>query len=394
MIRAMPSTPGRHRMVRTFGPGRPARRRPDLPALTGLRAVAAAVVFSRHIHADVEDALPVAPIGNIGYTGVAFFFVLSGFVLTWSASVTTTARFYWRRFARVYPLYLVAILLWLALAWPLGMIGEFGSTPAAILPSLLLVQAWIPTQSIYFGWGGAVLWSLSCEAFFYLVFPFVYPRLAARSTAGRIGAALVILVPTAAVACLAGAVDPRLDLAAFASPALRVGEFVLGIALGLLARDGLRGTARARRTVAVAAGAWLAVPIALGYQYGDHQGLIDTLVLPSFAATIFLVATRQADGRGVPGVSTRPLVYLGVISYAFYLVHPGALAVVSRLGWLDARTPGAAAFGVLAGLALALCAAAVLHHTVEQPAHRYLVRRFSGPPERVAVPVLRAAGSA
>ncbi|SNQ46063.1 Acyltransferase 3 [Frankia canadensis] len=374
---------GRHRLNARRGASPRAAR--NLPALTGLRGVATALVFLRHIHTDVGDTLPVAALGNIGYAGVTFFFLLSGFVLTWAAGPDTRLRFYWRRLARIYPLYLVAIGLWLAVAWPLGMIGRFGSQPVAILPSLLLVQAWIPTQTIYFGWGGAVLWSLSCEAFFYLVFPLLHPRLAARDNAGRIRVALFAVLPTAAVACVAGAIDPRVDLAAYASPAVRLGEFVLGIVLGLLARDGVRGRPGQRRALGVFAVGWLAVPIALGYDYGDRQGLIDTLALPSFAAIIFLVGTREADGRRLPAASARPLVAFGVLSYAFYLVHPVALTLGGRLGWFDATTAPVAALGVLAGFLLALALAAVLHHTVERPAHRYLLRRL---------PAARAAGTA
>ncbi|MCK9920631.1 acyltransferase [Frankia sp. AgPm24] len=364
--------------------GPPSRSRANLPALTGLRGVAATLVFFRHIDAEVADTLPIGPLGDIGYAGVSFFFVLSGFVLTWAAGPTSRARFYWRRFARVYPLYLVAVLLWFAVAWPLGKMGEFGSKPIAVLPSLLLVQAWIPTQSIYFGWGGAVLWSLSCEAFFYLAFPLLYPRLAARSQAGRMRLALVVLLPTAAISCLAGVVDPRLDLAVYVNPAVRIGEFVLGIVLALLARDGVRGTAGQRRTLAVLATAWLAVPVTLGFSHGDRQGLIDTLALPSFAVAIFLVGTREADGGRVAGASARPLVYFGVISYAFYLVHPVALTAGGELGWFEATTAPGMALGVLAGFLLAFGCAAVLHHGVEQPAQRYLLRAFRAPAVRPA----------
>ncbi|MCM3883275.1 acyltransferase [Frankia sp. R82] len=365
----------------------PSTPRANLPALTGLRGVAATLVFLRHIDADVGETLPVAPLGNIGYAGVSFFFVLSGFVLTWSAGPVSRARFFWRRFARIYPLYLVAIFLWFVVAGSLGKIGEFGSKPASILPSLLLVQAWIPTQSIYFGWGGAVLWSLSCEAFFYLVFPLVHSRLAARSNVARIRLASSVLAPTAAVACLAGAIDPRIDLAAYANPAVRVGEFVLGIVLALLARDGVRGTAGRRRALAVLATAWFAVPIALGYPYGDHQGLIDTLTLPSFAVVIFLVATREADGGRVPGASARPLVYFGVISYAFYLVHPVALTAAGELGWFDATTSAGLALGVIGGFLLAFACAAALHHGVEQPAHGYLLRAGRRSPGQQTIPI-------
>lgn len=359
---------------------RPSRQLPapqtglELPTLTGLRGVAATLVFLRHIHADVQGTLPVvAVLGNIGYVGVTFFFVLSGFVLTWATRPITAGQFYWRRFARVYPLYFAAIWIWLAIAWPLGTLGDFGSKPLSILPSLLLVQAWVPTQSIYFGWGGAVLWSLSCEAFFYLVFPHVYRRFAPRTNPERIRAALLFVLPAAAVACAASTAGSRFDLAAYANPAVRLGEFVLGVVLGLLAREGARATPWQRRMLTAFSCAWLVVPILLGYRYGHLQGFMDTLTLPAFAIIIFLAGTREADGRRIPVFSSRPLVYFGEISYAFYLIHPATLTISGELGWVDATTAAGTALAILADFALSFAFAAVLHHTVEGPARRWLM---------------------
>jgi peptidoglycan/LPS O-acetylase OafA/YrhL len=88
-----------------------------LPSLSGLRFVAVLVVFGFHVHvANVfSDGAIRAVIERIfgpGAGGVSFFFVLSGYVLTWSARPHDTAvRFWRRRFARIYPNYLVALLV-------------------------------------------------------------------------------------------------------------------------------------------------------------------------------------------------------------------------------------------------------------------------------------------
>jgi peptidoglycan/LPS O-acetylase OafA/YrhL len=67
---------------------------------------------------------------GLGYTGVAFFFVLSGVVLAWSHKAGDTKKsFYWRRFARVWPLH----ALMTALAVPLILLSG-GSTPWEPLP--------------------------------------------------------------------------------------------------------------------------------------------------------------------------------------------------------------------------------------------------------------------
>ncbi|WP_462187312.1 MULTISPECIES: acyltransferase family protein [unclassified Frankia] len=117
----------------------------------------------------------------------------------------------------------------------------------------------------------------------------------------------------------------------------------------------------------------MVVSILLGYRYGHLQGFIDTLTLPAFAIIIFLAGTREADGRRIPVFSSRPLVYFGEISYAFYLVHPAALTISGELGWVDATTAAGTALAILADFALSFALAAVLHHTVEGPARRWLM---------------------
>src|SRR3712207_2880383 len=85
-----------------------------LPSLTGMRFVAAFMVFCGHAMAEnlfgddsVNRAL-VNPALAGSFTGVSFFFVLSGFVLTWSARDDDTKRRFWRRrFWRIYPVHLV-----------------------------------------------------------------------------------------------------------------------------------------------------------------------------------------------------------------------------------------------------------------------------------------------
>lgn len=84
-------------------------RPPRLDSLTGLRWWAAFGVFLHHM--TNLAPLPVHAALALGNYGVMFFFVLSGFVLTWSAQAVSTSTFYWRRFARIYPAHLVALAL-------------------------------------------------------------------------------------------------------------------------------------------------------------------------------------------------------------------------------------------------------------------------------------------
>jgi peptidoglycan/LPS O-acetylase OafA/YrhL len=113
-------------------------------------------------------------IAGVGRFGVDFFFVLSGFVLTWSYRPgRSRGRFYWLRFARVWPLHLVTFLLAIAL------IG--GGPWFSALLNVLLLQSWAPFSEVY-GAFNTPSWTLSVEAFFYLLFPFMIRPLARASS--------------------------------------------------------------------------------------------------------------------------------------------------------------------------------------------------------------------
>lgn len=119
----------------------------QLSSLTGLRFFAAGIVVLYHV---TQFLLPeVEPVAAVGYTGVTFFFVLSGFVLTWSYTPGPRSDFYWKRFARIYPLHLLMTVA-------AGVHAAIVSVPdfKRLLPVLLLVQAWIPAGAWKYAFNG------------------------------------------------------------------------------------------------------------------------------------------------------------------------------------------------------------------------------------------------
>ncbi len=102
---------------------------------------------------------------------VSFFFVLSGFILTYVYPRLDTfrdcRRFWFARFARVWPAHIAAFIFFGCL------LGFSVSTSTSVLVTafnLLLVQAWIPIEKIFFSYN-PVSWSISTELAFYLAFP-------------------------------------------------------------------------------------------------------------------------------------------------------------------------------------------------------------------------------
>ncbi|WP_307484504.1 acyltransferase family protein [Microbacterium trichothecenolyticum] len=356
-------------MAKTPGPLDTVR---TLPSLTGLRWATAMLIFGHHLMAvnyfggtagDVWGFLFEA-----GKTGVTLFFILSGFVLAWGFKPQQSARsFWWHRIARIYPLHLVGVGL--ALLAAATLVPEIRSNGAApVVANVLLVNGWVPD---WWQAGNPASWSLVCEAFFYLTFPFLIRPLARASNR----ALVIVVVASLALAALApqiAAVSP-VPMSAASTPLLRLPEFVLGVALALLMKSGAWMPMRLR----------FALPLAVaGYALSEAPTLPGTEVHVGLAATVggfalLVAALANADARGRSTFLARPLWQeLGRVSFAFYLVHLLVIASVSsswpdghpQLPWPRAVPLALAAFGI------ALALAWVLHKAVEIPAQRWLLR--------------------
>lgn len=341
----------------------------DLPALTGVRAVAALGVFASHIvwilpehRGAASGSLQVEQVLEWGRHGVTLFFVLSGFILTWTAGPSVaTGRFLRKRFARVWPNHAV---VWLAFV-VLGAVGVTTALPdlPAMVTSLLLVQTWVPGQ----GWANAVngvAWTLSCEAFFYLAFPFLLPVL--RRGDDRQAAALGVAALGGGTLLNVVYLAPQgIEVSTF--PPFRIWEFVIGMVLGELFRRGA-----VRRTFPVA-GPLLLLVVALAA--ADVVDSLSGIATPAVAVAVTsilarLVADDLAGTRRGRGLRSSWAGHAGQISYAFYLVQILPLEVMK---WVAGSDPSGALERLGWGLvwfAVTVAAAEGLHRFVEQPALR------------------------
>ncbi|MEU4563798.1 acyltransferase [Actinoplanes sp. NPDC023936] len=341
-----------------------------LPSLTGLRFVAAFLVFGFHVH--IEQFVGDGPVRTgmqwlfgQGAVGVSFFFILSGFVLTWSArSGDTARRFWWRRVARIYPDHVATWVVAMALA----LIGGAGVAASVWLPNLLLLQAWSPDIDVFFGLN-TVSWSLACEIFFYAMWPALFVvlrRLPARAlwpgTALMLG--LVWIVPVIAQALPA---DDRYWFI-WVFPVTRLPEFIAGMLLARIVRESRwptvfgMGPAMALAAAAYLASQWLP---------GDFRMVAGTVA----PLALLVAATAHADVTGARSPwRGRTAIRLGEISYAFYLVHQLVLRLVVHVFGVGHGLLAGVGAAVLA-LVLALAASWLLYERVENPANRFLLRR-------------------
>src|SRR5215469_5949735 len=169
--------------------------RPRLHTLTSLRFFAALHVVLFHMR--VVSIVPGGPwwyqnYASIGFVGVNFFFVLSGFILvyTYEGPQLSARNFWWARFARIYPAYLLSLIL--AAPFFFSALRHLDlpffawskqHTLLACALTLGLLQSWVPEGALTWN---SVCWSLSVEAFFYFVFPFFLLRSKRLSAAGLI----------------------------------------------------------------------------------------------------------------------------------------------------------------------------------------------------------------
>ena len=338
----------------------------SLPSLTGLRWVAALLVFGLHVH---NFRYFDGTAGNIvnwafgaGATGVSFFFVLSGFVLTWSARPGDRAPAFWRRrIARILPVHLVTAAIALLMACTLA--HQTKPSVRQGLANVLLVHSWWRPwwQTL-----DPVSWSLACEAFFYAVFPLLallLRRLGARGSAALAGASVLAVLALAWVDAQHWLGQP-ID----SFPAARLPEFVLGVAVArLVLLDRWRGPGLEASLALAVIGYFLVPQITTGYPATACTVMGFALLIPAAAV---------ADLHGLPSLwRHRRLVRLGELSFAFYMVHLLVLRAGTNLLGVKPR------YGVTAGLAVTAVAFAVslglswvLYEAVERPARRLVLR--------------------
>jgi len=298
------------------GDDRPAAPPRRLLSLTGIRFVAAFWVFgfhySEHIAGTAHAVL--GELFNQAAAGVTFFFILSGVALTWSRHRDDTVwKFYRRRVARIYPDYLVAWLLTIPVVIYEGSHFDLH----AIGLSFFLLQSWWPSTFVIQAWNG-VAWTLSCEAFFYLLFPFIVGRIE------RLRRPLLLVpflcLPTLALGIIGtaryqhGAAPQTLVWLQTYFPPVRLCEFLVGIVLGVELQRGALPRIRLWVTGVVFVLAYVVLA------WGKLSWLTDPVFIPVLALVVASAAQRDVAGRGTLW-SWHPLVLVGERSYAFYLVH-------------------------------------------------------------------------
>jgi peptidoglycan/LPS O-acetylase OafA/YrhL len=434
--------------------------RQDLPALTGLRFVAAFSVLVGHgfawILADHETPGGVVFwVSQISGFGMTLFFVLSGFVIHYNYGKLVTTKglrgagaFLWARFARLYPLFLLMMLVYVALssrtlALLSGNPERFGSILQALPYFLLSIHTWIysligenPVIDAI-GGGSPITWSISTEWFFY----FAYPLLAwliLRARTPRLAAALALLWSALWIAVTVGLHDWSDAIDAWAvrhygpiagtqehfqtsfvrwllyfSPYVRLGEFLLGTLVAQLYinlerrptsnRENFVGTVVFfTAVISVAVITYLNYSAIAYLTNGPNSGAnmactnlvckmnMNFALAPTAALLIFCGARYRNIGSRVLGL--RPVLLLGGASYSIYLVHDVVLGIAVKLTGSAKHSIVYDSAKLVLLLVVVLAISLALYTFYEAPARKWLRGRRRGASVSSAVQATTSSG--
>jgi len=355
-------------------------RKPDrLNALTGLRCFAAVNIVLFHF--SNPDWFGIfAPVVNAGYASVSFFILLSGFVLAYNyagrarAGQMDTRRFYKARFTRLYPIYLLSLIL----AWRVIPQEEQAHTHGMFLAGMalspLLLQGWIPSIATFLN---TPAWTMSAEAFFYVLFPWLarWKRPERKRTilfwmavvwgVGLIPGTLYVLFNPDGIAHVDRySYGPWLQALKF-TPLPHLMSFVFGVLLAQL--DELIPRRALVRLVLGLVGFVLLFMILWLAKDMPYALLHDGFLMPYFGCIVLGLAGENPLARGF---GIRPLVFVGEASYCLYLLHFNFWNLIHQTHVLDKLH--LAQFDPWISYAILIAMALVALHYVEKPAQRTL----------------------
>lgn len=358
--------------------------RPRLHALTTLRFFAALHVVLFHMR--VVGILPGGPwwyqnFASIGFVGVNFFFVLSGFILvyTYEGPELSPLKFWWARFARIYPAYILSLIVaapfFFFAVRQLDLPFFAWSKQHLVLAcslTLTLLQSWVPQAALTWN---SVCWSLSVEAFFYFLFPLLLLRsknLSKRTLVLGILAfwlvslclsfGYVFLHPDGIDKINSGETTLFWKNVLSFNPLVRLPEFVVGM---LTCRLFLAETKKTKfATPLILGGLAGFVCVVLFADKIPNPVVSAGLLSPAFAATIFGVALEP---KWTSVLAAPFLVLLGDASYSLYLLHS---LVITRV--FDSFPHFVWSGRALISLLSAILASILAYRLVEEPARRFL----------------------
>ena len=362
-------------------------QRPGLHSLTGIRFFAALYVMLFHFGAAFTRRahMPEAVTRFLehGNFGVLLFFTLSGFILFYSykdnlRTGRDLSKFFVARVARLYPVYLLAIVVQAFVLFRLPTLREL-----IIFPML---QSWVPASSpLGYAWIMQA-WSISVECFFYCSFPLIllfFNKRHPRPLLWGIAAAAFATIVAMQIPFAHAGMDPGTPGRRLLLPVLCLPDFLLGATLGALFLDKKASQPKSSSNDWITLAGILPGICVMAEAFNPY--VLSLAVTWTFAWSIY----RLADGRGPLSafLSSRVLMLLGGASFSMYLLQGPMRVIVHRI--FERVHPGldAAVFPFVL-----IAAACLIFLFYEEPMRAVLRNVLTGPraPSRKTEPVLQA----
>lgn len=255
--------------------------------------------------------------------GVSYFFILSGFIMIVAyhrKEKIGYLDFYRNRVARIYPLYIVGLLLYFFTRY---------SDVSFYKTFLYLfgIQSWIPGKALILNFPG---WSISVEFLFYLIFPWLYNYLYSKGNKSIWIIAVLIWIGTQVFSNLyinsPAYKGPHTESHEFSHyfPLWHINEFLIGNIAGLLF---VKNRKEKNYDLAIVVFFTAIILSLIFIPLNFHNGLMAVFFVP----VIYLISCN--NGLITKFFALKPLEFLGEISYAIYIIHIPVLYIIRSVLW-------------------------------------------------------------
>ena len=362
----------------------------ETKSLTGLRFVAALIIVNFHYGKETEFTSLAKQFLTSGPMMVTFFFVLSGFVLTYAylkREHFSTQQYLAARIARILPLYFLALAISLALQLSLFELNRFDLIHIFISASLL--QAWFPPLALEFN-GPA--WAISVQMFFYLLFPLIIIYL--RRIKPKVSSVWILSI---SIHLLAQLVVFNLINSDFIQPSgsishslvtyfplAHLGSFLVGVAAGYYAHHSPRYLEKGNRLFWTISGGLSLVFLFLLLNNrlftkvaGYRTPITARLLVPTFLLLIFLFIHQKNYLRLI--FQSKAFILLGEASYALYILQSPLYKLHIRYLVPALGLEGSIIFYIY--LLLMVIISVLVHLGIELPAKKWITKLLHRPPK-------------
>lgn len=348
--------------------------------LTSLRFLFAFMVFLTHMSFLISENNPFFKelyyrFFYEGYIGVGFFFMLSGFILSYTyrdsilSEKVSKRLFYIKRLARLYPLHLITFLI----SIPVLLMEVGYDTPLFTIQNLtniFLLQSFGIDRTYFFS-GNALSWSISDEQFFYLLFPFLIIAFHLFKNYARIVLGIASIVIVYMLSQVKGGIEEHTFF--YINPFTRLVDFTLGIFLyDVYLFFKSKPIAKQATVLEISSVVVLAVFIYFNADIPQAARYSCYYWLPIF----FLIFSFSFQSGALSKVLSKNwMVVLGEISFSFYMFHQLVIRYYTQLN-VDFFQINNPYLSMLIVFVFSLLISYGSYYLIEKPATSYIVKKI------------------